>query len=117
MSLESDIVAALTSLVSGRVFPEFAPYSTAKPFITYQQVGGSAENFLEATVVGKKNARIQVSCWTTTRQSANNLARSVEAALVPSALKAYVLGAFIAAYEDDTAPPLYGTHQDFSVWY
>jgi|SRR5690606_23597877 hypothetical protein len=117
MSLESDIVAALTSLVSGRVFPEFAPYSTAKPFITYQQVGGAAENFLEATVVGKKNARIQINCWTTTRQSANNLARQVEGALVPSALKAYVLGAFIAVYEEDVEPPLYGTHQDFSVWY
>lgn len=117
MSLESDIVTALTSLVSGRVFPEFAPYSTVKPFIVYQQVGGSAENFLESAVVGKKNARIQISCWTTTRQSANTLARSAEDALVVSGLKAYVLGAFIAAYEDEVEPHLYGTHQDFSVWY
>jgi hypothetical protein len=117
MSLESDIVAALTSLVSGRVFPEFAPYSTVKPFIVYQQVGGSAENFLEATVVGKKNARIQVSCWTTTRLSANSLARQAEGAMVTSSLKAYVMGAFIAAYEDEVEPALYGTHQDFSVWY
>ena len=117
MSLESDIFSALTTLVGGRVFPEFAPYSTAKPFIVYQQVGGSAENFLEATVVGKKNARIQVSCWTTTRQSANNLARQVEAALVTSTLKAYVMSAFIAAFEDQVTPNLYGTHQDFSIWY
>lgn len=116
MSLESDIVAALTSLVSGRVFPEFAPYSTAKPFITYQQVGGAAENFLEATPVGKRNSRIQISCWTTTRQSANNLARAAEDALVNSSLNAFVLGAFIAAFEDDVEPKLYGTHQDFSLW-
>lgn len=117
MSLESDIVAALTSLVGGRVFPEVAPYSTAKPYIIYQQVGGAAENFLEAAVVGKKNARIQISCWTLTRLSANSLARQAEDALVVSSLKAYVLGALNADLENDVEPWLYGTHQDFSVWY
>lgn len=117
MSLESDIVAALTSLVSGRVFPDVAPYITARPYITYQQVGGAAENFLESTLVGKRNARIQINCWADTRATANTIARSAESALVLSGLKTTVLGAFISVHEEDTDPPRYGTQQDFSTWY
>ena len=117
MSLESNVFDALKSLVSNRVYPDVAPLGTAAPYITYQQVGGTAENFLESTPVGKRNARIQISCWATTRQASNNLARSAEDALVNSTMKAFVLGAFIAAYEDSLNPPIYGTNQDFSVWY
>lgn len=117
MSLETDIVDALTSLVGGRVFPDVAEYGTARPYITYQQVGGAAENFLEAAPVGKRNARVQINCWATTRIAANDLARSAEDALINSSLNAYVLGAFIATREDDLDPPIYGTHQDFSFWY
>lgn len=117
MSLESDIVAALTSLVSGRVFPDEAPYGTARPYLIYQQVGGAAENFLESTLVGKRNARIQITCWADTRATANAIARSAESALVLSSLKTTVLGAFISIPPSDTDPPRYGTQQDFSTWY
>jgi Protein of unknown function (DUF3168) len=118
MSLESDIFSALTGLVSGRVYPDVAPYGTTTPYITYQQVGGSAENFLESVFVGKRNARIQINCWASTRASANSLARSVETTVITStALRATVLGALIATHEPDLVPPLYGTYQDFSIWY
>ena len=117
MSLESNIFDALKSLVSNRVYPDTAPLGTTAPYITYQQVGGVAENFLESAPVGKRNARIQVSCWATTRLAANTLARSAEDAMVNSTMKAFVFAAFIASYEDSLNPPIYGTDQDFSVWY
>jgi hypothetical protein len=117
MSLESDIFDALKGLVSNRVFPDVAVFGTATPYITYQQVGGSAENFLESVFVGKRNARMQINCWATTRAAANALARSVETTLITStALRAYVLGAFVSTHEDELVPPLFGTYQDFSIW-
>lgn len=119
MSLEGDIYSALSSLVSGRVFPDLAPHETAVPYITYQQIGGAAENFLEATFVGKRNSRVQINCWASTRLAANDLARDAEEALIESDLKAYVLGAFgnFAPPDPGDAEQHYGTHQDFSVWY
>lgn len=118
MSLESDIFDALKGLVSNRVFPDVAPFGTVAPYITFQQIGGSAENFLESVFVGKRNARIQVNVWTTTRLATNALARSVETTLIANtAIRATVLGAFTATHEPDLNPPLYGTHQDFSTWY
>lgn len=115
MSMESDVVAALTSLVSGRVYPSVAPSNPTKPYIVYTGAGGVAFNFLESAAVGLRNSRLQVSCWATTRMAANALAIAAENALIASALKAYVLGAMQTPYDEQTK--LYGTHQDFSVFY
>jgi hypothetical protein len=118
VSLELDLFAALGPLCSNRVFPDVAPIKTARPYVTYQQVGGEAENFLESTVVGKRNARMQINVWADTRLAAMTLARTIEDTLVVNtALRAYVLGAPVSLYEDETSPPLYGTRQDFSVWF
>lgn len=116
MSLESDIFDALKALVSNRCYPDVAPAGAAKPYIAWQQVGGTATNFLEGTMPSLRNARIQVACWATTRTAAADLARAAEAALVTSTtLRAYVLGAMTADHEEDTQ--LYGTRQDFSIAY
>lgn len=118
MSLESDLFAAIRALVGNRAFPDVAPIKTARPYITYQVVGGRAVNFLETGLVGKRNARIQINCWADTRLEASSLARTVEDTVVlNTTLRAYVLGAPVSSYEDETSPPLYGTRQDFSVWY
>lgn len=118
MSLESDLYTALQSQVSGRMYPDFAPMNTTRPYITYQQVGGSAVNFLESAVVGKRNARIQLNYWAETRAAAMTLARACEDALVASTtLRAFVLSAPVSVFEDEMTPPLYGCMQDFSIWY
>jgi hypothetical protein len=115
MTVETDLYSALGSLVSNRVYPDLAPQGAARPFITYQQVGGRAIAFLETAVVGRRNSRLQVNVWAATRLAANNLARSVEDTLVASAtLRAIPLHAFVTIFEPDTG--LYGTRQDFSVW-
>jgi hypothetical protein len=115
MSIEADIFNTLKGLVSNRVYPDVAPAGTEKPFIVYQQAGGEAVNFLEAGAPVKRNARMQITCWATTRLAAATLARQAEDALTSSALKAFSIGALTAIYEDDTG--LYGTRQDFSIWH
>lgn len=116
MSLESSIFDALKSLVSNRVYQDVGPLGAVRPYITYQQVGGVAVNLLEAAHPGKRNARMQINCWATTRLAASNLGRSAESALVTTAaLATSVIGAAVSVFEEDTQ--LYGTRQDFSVWY
>ena len=117
MSLEAGIFDALKGLVSNRVYPDVARADTPRPYITWQQVGGAAVNFLECVPPGRRNARVQVNCWDSTRIAAAALARAVEDALVSApALRAYVVGAMAASHEPDLTPPLYGTMQDFSIW-
>jgi hypothetical protein len=115
MSLESDLFAIIGPLVGGRAFPDFGKLGVQTPYATYEQAGGQAVNFLASVPVGKRNARIQVNCWSTSRVEVNALARSVEDALMTSSLKAYSLGAF--SVESNSDLNLRGTRQDFSVWY
>jgi hypothetical protein len=115
MSLESDVFDTLKGLVSNRCYPDVAPAGAAQPYIVWQQAGGEAFNFMESAAVGKRNARIQVACWAATRLAASALARSVEDTLVASSLNPFVLGAMTAVHEPETG--LYGTRQDFSLFY
>ncbi len=127
MSVESDVFNALKGLVANRVFPDIAPPLTARPYITYQQVGGKSVNFLAqgAEVTSgsppsplypdKANARIQINVWADTRAKASTLAKQVENALrALTALQTTVEGAPISIYEADTK--LRGSMQDFSFW-
>lgn len=115
MSLETALFDALKGLVSNRVYPDVAPEGAARPYITYQQVGGAGVNFLDPTVPSKKNARIQVNVWADTRMAAGDLSRQVEDALRTTvALQTTVLSAAVALHEPETK--LRGTRQDFSVW-
>lgn len=113
VTIEERIFDTLKGLVANRVYPDVAGPSVGSPYITYQQVGGSAINFLESGIVGKRNGRFQVNCWTNSRIAAAELSGLVEDAMVVS-LEASVLGAPIATYDDDG---VYGTHQDFSLWW
>lgn len=116
MSVESIIFNALRGLVSDRVFPDVAPEETARPYITFQQVGGEAVNFVDAGVPSMKNGRWQINVWADSRLDAAPLARQVEDTLRGiSALQTTVLGAAIARYDEETK--LRGTSQDFSFWF
>lgn len=115
MTAESIIFDTLRGLVADRVFPDVAPEGTVRPYITFQQVGGAAVNFIDATLPSKRNGRFQLNVWADTRLQAALIARQVEDALrVAPALQTTVLGAPVADYEADTK--LYGTRQDFSAW-
>ena len=115
MTVESSILAALTSLAGGRVYPDIAPPAVAAPYIVYQQVGGEAPTFLERAVPSRQNGRFQVNAWATTRVAAAALAVQIESAMtLATAFDCKPLGAPVALYDEETQ--LRGTTQDFSVW-
>lgn len=115
MSLEASLYDLLSPLVSGRVYPDVAPTNTARPYITYQQIGGESPWFVGRALPSKRNAEVQVNVWGTTRSAASALALQVESTLVAAtSIDAHPVGALVADYDDDLG--LYGTRQDFSVW-
>lgn len=114
MTVEATLFTALTALVGGRVYPDVAPEGTARPYITYQQVGGRVFVYVEGTLPDAKNGRIQFDVWADTRMAANALALQVESALVAiPTLQVEPLGAYVCTHETDTG--LYGAMQDFSI--
>lgn len=113
MSVESDIFAVLCALVANRVYPDVAPEGVAKPYFTYQQVGGPPINFLNG-IPDKRSGRFQINVWSATRSQAMTLIRQAEDALrLSSALNASTQGGAVALYEEDTK--LYGARQDFGI--
>lgn len=114
MSMEADLVTLLQT-VCPRVFPDVAPANTAKPFVTWQLLGGESLRFLNNEAPDKRNTYLQVSVYSTTRLESLNLIRAAEEALCASPeFVAKPQGEPIATYEDDTT--LYGAIQRFSIW-
>lgn len=114
MSLETDLYVTL-SAICPRVYPDAAPNGTARPYITWQQLGGSLISPMANVVADKRCAFIQVNVWSSTRAEANTMALQIEQTLTESSVFiARAQGAFIATYDEDTE--LRGTIQDFTIW-
>lgn len=114
MSIEAKLYTTLSPLFGGRVFPDFAPTGTAKPYCTYQQVGGKPVNFMGAESSDKKNARIQINVWAETRLSAQSLIRQIEDLAVQAPLLGSIESGAVATF--DEANQVRGARQDFSFW-
>lgn len=115
MTVEADIYTAINALVGGRVFPDVAPITTPKPYITYSQVGGEAVFYTENALPDTENARFQFNVWADTRATAKSLIKQIEFALVMSnAFQARPDGASHSQYDNDMLT--YGSMQDFSIW-
>lgn len=115
MTIEAEIYSALKGLVSNRCFPDFAPLSTARPYITYAQIGGEAIGYLDNTVPDGKIGRFQINVWGDTRASVSALMLQVEAAMIQAtAFQARPLSAPSSDYDHDSL--VYGAMQDFSVF-
>ena len=114
MTIEADIYTALKGLVGNRCFPDFAPLSTVRPYITYVQIGGEPL----ATVGGVsslKHGRIQVNVWGDSRSVCSATMKQIEAALVAaSPFTARPLSALSSAYDHDMM--VYSAMQDFSIY-
>lgn len=114
MSLESDLVAALTAMCP-RVFPDFAPVGTAMPYVTWQQIGGEPLTCLDGSLPDKRNAEVQVNVWALSRLEANTLLLQIEAALCAStAFAATPSSALRSSFTEDEGRR--GAEQDFSIW-
>ena len=64
MAAESVLTTTLQS-VCPRVFPDFAPVSTARPYVTYQFIGGQSLYYLNNTPANRRHHRVQVNVWAT----------------------------------------------------
>jgi hypothetical protein len=116
VSIESNIVDSLTSLVAGLVYDGVVPQGVeALPRITFQRIGGQALNFVEAVDVPASNAHVQVISWGRTALQASALARQARTALRQKAeLKTTVLSDVFSMPYPELG--LFGARQDFSFW-
>lgn len=115
MTPEDHIDAVLQHLAGGRVFPDVAPLNTARPFITYQAVGGAPVNFLSGDRPDKQPVRMQVNVWAERRAEASEVGMLVEDAMRSATeLQVEVLTGRVATYDEET--DLRGTMQDFQMF-
>lgn len=115
MSYETEVYGALSGLVSGRVFPDVAPFGTAMPYMTWQKVGGYPIHYIGNDAVNKEHSLVQVNVWAASRIEANSLARQVEDALrLLSSSACRPESAAISIHEPGLN--MYGTHQEFSIF-
>ncbi len=114
MSVEDNIYLALKDLAATRVFRDFAPLSTAKPYITFVQIGGEAYTYVGPEVPNIQNGRFQINVWGSTRAQCSALMLQVESAMtLATAFIAKPLGAPSGSYDHDSQ--IYASMQDFSV--
>lgn len=112
--MEPTLVSTISSLFSGRVYPDIAPPDVAHPFCTFQQVGGQSITSFCGGGGTKGNARIQFNVWATSRDEANTKMRALAAELTDGSIGAIAVGELMARYEPVTRT--YGAQQDFSIW-
>ena len=114
MSLESDLYTVLAA-VCPRAFPDVAPTTTVRPYVTYQQIGGEAINFMGREIPNNRNARVQINVWSDTRASAVSTMQAIEDAIRMSVLfQGEPESAPTSDYDHDML--VYGSMQDFTIW-
>jgi hypothetical protein len=114
MTLEEKLVVLLKAICP-RTFPDFAPTDTARPYVTWQQIGGEVVEFVDNAAPSKENALIQVNVWSDRRAEAKDLIKQVELSLIASTqLQARPTAAAASDAEPDMAR--YCARQDFSIW-
>ncbi len=111
--LEQAIIAALSPLVGGRVWPLIGPIGAVPPYITFQQVGGEPSNTFCGNT-DRLNARVQINVWSKKAMETTTIMLAAETVLTSSPIRGVSLGAFVAEYNEPTS--YYGARQDFSFW-
>jgi hypothetical protein len=116
MTIETDLVMALSLTFGGRVYPDTNddPAGLTLPFCTFQQVGGVPLNYMDG-VPTARNARMQFNVWAKTRNEANTLMRAIDVIVRSAPFHGTSLGDLIATYEETTKTR--GAMQDFSLWW
>ncbi|GAB3763476.1 hypothetical protein GCM10028796_17030 [Ramlibacter monticola] len=119
MTFEADLVTLLKAAAPAlgtRVFPDFAPVSATRPYVTFQQVGGDVLNPIANGAPGKRNSEIQINVWSNTRSEALQISRAIEDAMrAATAFQARPIAAAVSDYDADI--PVYGCLQSFGCWH
>lgn len=114
MTVEADIKTVLAA-VCARVFPDFAPVGTTRPYVTYRQVGGDVIAPLDKTVPGQAFRMFQINVWANSRASAALTMAAIDSAMRQAA-------AFVALPNSepisdfDADVPVYGAEQDWTIF-
>jgi hypothetical protein len=115
MSIET-FMTALLETVCDEVSPDFAPFDTPRPYVTYQKIGGRSVITLDSTPPPTRNVTVQINVWADTRLSAAALMKAIGDLLLqaPELKSARPLSAPVDDFDSDI--PVYGCRQDFSIW-
>lgn len=85
MSLQSDIITALSGVASGRVYPQIAPENAVYPLVNYRVLNKSPIVTIDG-VVHATDYQVVFECWGATYAAALSLAADVRAAVAASSL-------------------------------
>lgn len=98
-----------------RVKPDFAPFSTARPYVIYQFVGGIPVRYQDNTSNAKQQT-VQVEVWADDRVACNDLMRDIEAAIcAATTFQGSPRGELIT--DADPESERYGAKQDFALFW
>ena len=114
MSMEVDLTSVLKG-VCPRTFPDVAAFSTPRPYVTYQGIGGKTLRYLDGTPADKRHTVVQINVWADSRAVALETIRAIEDAVcASSAFTARPVAEPISDFDEDTNR--YGSRQDFSIY-
>lgn len=115
MTMQTDFVALVSSIVAGRVYPA-GTASTVTPYVTYSRVVSLEQSTLDANggTGNASNTRLQVDIWAESYGAAQALAAQVKAAL-----KGWSTENIVLSEQDDFEPDtrLHRCLLDLSVWH
>ena len=115
MTFEADLFAVLKgadAAVGTRVYPVVAPTTTARPYVTWQQIGGDSINPIANDKPGARMAEVHVNVWSISKMEAIRIMRAIEDAMrAATQFTATPISEPLDDYDSDLA--LYGELQDF----
>jgi hypothetical protein len=120
MTFEADLTTVIKAgapALGTRVFPKRAPASTARPYCTYEQIGGGVLNMVENVAPGVRNSMMQINVWSNTEMEARALINAIEGALCATTVFSSCRPIAAAVEDDEPELRLYGFRQDFTVWH
>lgn len=108
--------AAVTALVSDRIFPVLAEQSCTRPYIVYSRASSDPQNSLGGFTAALERIRWQVDCYAETFDSAIAIAAAVRAAVAAggSGIQGICINE-LDFFEDDTR--LFRRLVEFSVFH
>lgn len=105
--------SALTAIVGERVAAGVLPEGTTRPYVTYSLVSAQRAGSLSAPGT-LRNARMQISCWSTTYTQAKQIAQAAQDAIEASVLFDAVFNGDQDLYDPSTK--LHYVALDYSIW-
>ena len=100
--LQSD--ASIAALVNDRIHPRKLKDGESLPVVIYSIIFGETQNSLDGFTSGVVRYRVQVDCWSSIADDANELALAVRDRMnvAASTFKSFIISSAIDDYEQDT---------------